>query len=260
MELEGKVALVTGAAHRVGRGIALALASEGIHIILHYRTSVEDARQTASEISRMGTDVLPVQADLSEPAQIAMLFDAAKDHFGRLDILVNSAASFERSTFHKITFRDWDRVMAINLRAPFLCSQHAVRLMDSYPRSFEESALIVNIADGSGTRPWSGYIHHGVSKAGLIHLTRVAALELSPTIRVNAIIPGPILPPAGMEPEGEAWKHMNARIPLRHSGDPDDIGQAVVFLAANDYITGAVLPVDGGEGLLGTQARVFGGN
>jgi pteridine reductase len=256
MNLQDKVALVTGAAHRVGKAIALALAQEGAHIVLHYGASVDAARRTADEIAALGVEVFPFQADLANPAQIAVLFDAVRGRFGRLDVLVNSASSFEHRPFDEITADDWDRVMAVNLRAPFLCSQHASRLMRIEPREHHEAGLIINIADLIGVNAVPGYTQHGVSKAGLIHLTKIAARELAPDIRVNAVVPGPVMAPAGMDPQGRDWERIWRRVPLNRPGDPSDVGRAVVFLAASDYMTGAVIPVDGGEGIMGAPPSV----
>ncbi|MBN1200567.1 MAG: SDR family oxidoreductase [Anaerolineae bacterium] len=250
MNLKGKTALVTGAAHRVGKAIALALAREGVSIIVHYGRSADAAQQTIGEITALGVEALPVQADLRDPAQIAALFQAVEDRFGHLDILVNSAASFVKQPFEDVTVDSWKDVMQANLRAPFLCSQHAARLMRAVQRPADEPALIVNIADLSGLQVRSGYVQHGISKAGLLHLTNISAHELAPDIRVNAIIPGPILPPPGVSPDSERWQQIGARVPLRRPGHPGHIGQTVVFLATNDYITGAAIPVDGGEHLI----------
>jgi pteridine reductase len=251
MDLNGKVALVTGAAHRVGKAIALALAREGANLVIHYGSSESAAQQTAAEIATLGAEAISVQADLSDPPQIEALFEALQSRFGRLDVLVNSAASFQKRPFDQISLEDWERVMAINLRAPFLCTQHAARLMRTIERPGGESALVANIADLSGVYPWLGYGHHGVSKAGLIHLTKAAARELAPGIRVNAIIPGPILPPPGMAPDSEKWQQIGGIVPLGRAGDPENIGQTVVFLARSDYITGVAIEVDGGEHLIG---------
>jgi len=252
MDLQDKVAIVTGGAHRVGKAIALALAREGAHIVVHYGRSEAAARSTVAEIKSLGVRALPVQADLHDPAQIDALFRAVDEEFGRLDVLVNSAASFVKQPFDTIGLDDWKDVLQVNLRAPFLCTQRAARLMRRAERPAGEPALIVNIADLSGLYPWRGYAQHGVSKAGLIHLTKVSAYELAPEIRVNAIAPGAVLPPPGMDPRGETWQSLGARVPLRRTGHPDYVGQTVVFLARNDYITGALIPVDGGEHLVGT--------
>jgi pteridine reductase len=162
---------------------------------------------------------------------------------------VNSAASFENAPFDEITGEAWDAVMAVNLRAPFLCSQAAARLMRASSGA-GVPGLIVNVSDISGLTPWRGYAHHGVSKAALLHLTRVAARELGPHVRVNAVVPGPILPPPGEEEGSEAWRRRGERLPLRRTGRPQDIGEAVVFLARNDFITGETIVIDGGERLL----------
>jgi NAD(P)-dependent dehydrogenase (short-subunit alcohol dehydrogenase family) len=251
MDLQGKVALVTGAAHRVGKAIALALAQQGVHLIVHYGGSGDAARQTAEEIAALGVDAITLQANLSNPDAIDALFNAIDRRFGRLDVLVNSAANFVKQPFDAITLDSWKDVMQVNLRAPFLCSQRAARLMRAASRPADQPALIVNISDLSGVHAWRSYVQHGVSKAGLIHLTRIAAFELAPDIRVNAVVPGAVIAPAGMDPDGERWRRLGERVPLRRTGSPEFVGQTVVFLAQNDYITGAVIPVDGGEHLLG---------
>lgn len=251
MDLHGKVALVTGAAHRVGKSIALALAREGARVVVHYGGSADAAQATADEIAALGVAALLVQADLSQPEAIARLFEAVEARFGRLDVLVNSASNFMKQPLDTITLDDWQLTMAINLQAPFLCTQHAARLMRATERPAGTPALIVNITDLAGLYPWRGFVQHGVSKAGLVHLTKVSARELAPAIRVNAIAPGPVLPPATMDPDGEAWQRVYAAVPLQRPGTPEHVAQTVVFLAQNDYITGAVIPVDGGESLLG---------
>jgi len=252
MELAGKVSLVTGGAHRVGKALALALAQAGTHVVVHYGSSEEEAHQTADEISALGVAALPVQADLTDLMQIEALFKAVKDRFGRLDVLVNSASNFLKQSFDSIRPEDWDRAMQVNLRAPFLCTQLAARLMQIAHRPADQPAAIINIADLMGMQPRRNFVQHGVSKAGLIHLTLTTAYELAPDIRVNAIVPGPILAPAGMDPSSEQWRRIGERVPLGRAGHPDNVAEAVVFLARNDYITGAVLPIDGGEHLIGS--------
>jgi NAD(P)-dependent dehydrogenase (short-subunit alcohol dehydrogenase family) len=249
LDLHNKAALVTGSAHRVGKAIALALARRGADILIHYGRSHDEAERTRREIEALGVQASTFSANLAEPDQIAALFEAVQARLGRLDVLVNSAASFQKQAFDQVTPESWERSMRVNLRAPFLCSQHAARLMGAGER--EAPALIVNIADLSGIVPWMGYVQHGISKAGLLHLTKVSARTLAPAIRVNALVLGPILPPSGMSPESDTWQKIQESVPLKRSADPDEVGRAVVSLAENDFITGAELFVDGGEHLLG---------
>jgi NAD(P)-dependent dehydrogenase (short-subunit alcohol dehydrogenase family) len=251
VDLKGKVALVTGSAHRVGKVIALHLARAGAHLVIHYGSSADAAAQTAEEIRALGVDAVTIQADLRRAEAIDALFEQVAAHYGRLDVLVNSAASFVKQPFDDIAVDDWKDAIQTNLRAPFLCSQHAARLMRSVERPAGQPALIVNIADLSGVIPWRGYVQHGVSKAGLIHLTQISARELGPHVRVNAIAPGAILPPAGMSADSDSWQQMGERVPLKRTGSPDYVAETVVFLAHNDYITGVLIPVDGGEHLVG---------
>jgi pteridine reductase len=243
MELAGKIALVTGAAHRVGKAIALGLAREGVHLIVHYGGSAGAAEATAVEIRALGMQAITAQADLANPTQITALFRQVESHFGRLDLLVNSAASFHRDAFMNISADEWDAVMAVNLRAPFLCMQHAARLMGS------QGGVIINISDLAGVYAWRDFTAHGVSKAGLNHLTKQAARELAPHIRVNTIVPGPILAAPGMSEA--AWEAIADHVPLKRTGTPEDITKAVIYLAQSDYITGESITVDGGEALDG---------
>jgi len=251
MDLEGKVALVTGGAHRVGKAIALALADAGANLVIHYGSSETEAHETVREIKSRGVQAIAVQADLSDPAAIAALFEAITERFARLDVLVNSAANFVKQPFDEATPEDWMTVMQVNLRAPFFCTQHAARLMRAVRRPADQPAAIVNISDLAGLYPWRDFALHGIAKAGVLHLTRITARELGPDIRVNAIIPGAILPPSSMSPDSERWRRMGESVPLQRTGDPKYIAQTVVFLAHNDYITGAAIPVDGGEHLIG---------
>jgi pteridine reductase len=251
MDLAGKVALVTGGGRRLGKAIALALARAGAAVVVHYGSSTAAAEGVAEEIRGLGVAAWTVGADLADPGAIDGLFARVAAEAGRLDVLVNSAATFERRPFDEITVADWERVLAVNLRAPFLCLQRAARLMRSSPRADEAPALVVNLVDLSGTLAWRGQAHHAVSKAGLAHLTRVAARELAPAVRVNAVQPGAILPPPGVAADSPAWRETWERLPLARPGRPELVGDAVVFLAGNDFITGSILPVEGGESLLG---------
>jgi pteridine reductase len=251
MKLEGGVSLVTGASRRLGKQIALAMARRGSAVAVHYRSSRKRAQAAAAELRELGVEAEPLGADLSQPAEIDRLFDELDRRFGRLDLLVNSAASFERGAFEEIAAADWDEVLALNLRAPFLCLQRAASLMRRQPRAGSSPGSVVNVADLSGLLPWSRQAHHGASKAALIHLTRLAARDLAPDVRVNAVVPGAILPPPGMEATDPAWQETVNRLPLRRAGEPGEVGEAVAFLAANDFVTGTTLVVDGGESLLG---------
>jgi len=255
MILEGQVALITGGGRRLGRGITEALARAGCQIIIHYGRSRQKAESTAEELANQGTTVECLQADLRERAQIEELFESVRNRFGRLDVLVNSAASFHQQALMEIEPEIWDRAMNTNLKAAFVCLQQAVPLMLVEDRSSGSPAVVVNIADLSGVFAWPGYTHHGVSKAGLLQLTRSAARELAPRIRVNAVIPGPILPPPGADPSDAGWTDLVNTIPMARPGLPSEVGSAVVFLASNDFITGESVLVDGGEHLLGAGHR-----
>ena len=251
MNLEDTVALVTGAGHRLGRVIALTLAEEGCDVLVHYHRSAEPAEETARTIRQMGRRAETVSTDLTDPSLVDALFESFDKHFDRLDILVNSAASFERQPLAQITCEEWDKVQALNVRAPFLCTQHAaLRMRATETDSHPDQGVIINLADLSGLSTWNGYSHHGVSRASVLHLTKVSARELAPDIRVNAVVPGAILPPAEESLESDTWKARGLRVPLARLGDPLHVSQTVVFLVRNDYVTGATILVDGGEHLL----------
>jgi len=255
MELEGRVALVTGGGRRLGRAITDALGNAGCSMIIHYGKSRQAAEATAEELRGRGVEALCVGADLSVESEVAELFQTVEKSLGRLDVLVNSAATFEKGPLTEATSADWDRVMAINLRAPFLCLRMATPLMQVSWQHDKVPAAVVNIGDLSGVLPWPGFSHHGVSKAGLLHLTRIAARELAPQVRVNAVIPGPVLPPPGASEETEEWQSLVNRIPAARRGWPAEVGETVVFLARNEFILGETIYVDGGEHLLGAGHR-----
>ena len=255
METRGAWALVTGGAKRLGKGIAVSLAQAGTSVVVHHGHSAKEAEETVSEIQGLGVEAFAVAADLTQPVAIETLFSQIEDRCGGLQVLVNSAASFKRKALHEISVEEFDDVIDLNLRAPWLCLRQASRLMlmnDEMPNvRSPECGVAINIADLTGVRSWEGYSHHGVSKAGLIHLTRVAALELAPHVRVNCVVPGAILPPPGMDSDNEQWKQKIAGVPLNRAGNASAVGDAVVSLVRNHFITGSVLMVDGGEHLLG---------
>lgn len=247
IDLAGKVALVTGSARRVGKSIAHALAAAGMHIVIHHGNSDQAAQETLAEVSEFGGDNLVVQADLRHAEEIDSLFQRVDDHYGRIDLLVNSASFFAKGSITQITLADWQHALDVNLTAPFLCSQHAARRMVEQA----DGGNIVNIIDLSAYAPWRAYPHHSVSKAGLKMLTEVFALSVGPQVRVNAIAPGPVLRDDGNSPD--QWERIGQRLPLARTGDPDDVARAVIFLATQPFMTGVTIVVDGGEHLLRTS-------
>ncbi len=235
--MEPPLALVTGAAHRVGRAIALGLARRGYAVALHYHTSAADAARTAAEIEQLGMPVLSLQADLRDEEQIAEMFTRIAAGDLPLRVLVNSAAIMSRGDLRTLPADDWDAALALNLRAPWLCARQAAPLMSP-------GSSIINITDAGISRVWTGYPAYAVSKAGLEMLTRLLAKTLAPGIRVNAVAPGLVLPAPDLPPQ--EWDRLVQRLPLRRSGQVDNLVQAVVFLLENEYITGQTIVVDGG--------------
>jgi pteridine reductase len=233
-----RVALVTGAAKRLGRAVALRLAEEGCDVVIHYRSSESEARDVVSEVEKLGRRALAGSADLVQLGQIKSLFEQTAQHFGRLDILINSAANFFETPFAQVTEADWDRALDSNLKAPFFCAQAAAPLLKA------SRGVIINFADVGGILGWPEFIPHSISKAGVIMLTRTLAKELAPEVRVNAIAPGTITMP-GDPPE---WQQdFIKQAPLKRTGTPTDIADAVSFLVNAKFITGHVLVVDGGR-------------
>ncbi len=245
--LSGKSALVTGSAQRVGAVIALELARQGVNILVHYnRTDAAQLRATLKEIKSLGVAAHSVQADLSTVAGVDALFAGVLESFGKLDIVVNNASVFQKRRLLDISPAEWDLTMAVNLRAPFLITQRAARLMARNPAP---GGVIINISDAGADGPWKDYAHHGISKSALWMLTQVSAQSLGPTIRVNAIVPGPIMKPAGQDLSDEAWARVGARSPLKRTGSAEDVARAVCYLCREDYITGELLHVNAGEHL-----------
>lgn len=240
MTLEGRVVLVTGGAKRVGRAIALALAQRRARVVISYRTSSHDAQAVIAELARYGARPLAVRADLSRPADVKRLMARIRQRYGVLDVLVNSAANFERTPFATLSERDWDATLDTNLKGPFLCALYASRLMRRH------GGKIINIADWAGVRPYRDYLPYCVSKSGVIGLTKALAKELAPKIQVNAIAPGPILPPPEMTMAERA--RVVHRVPLARWGSPQDIANTVLFLIeGTDFMTGSTVFVDGGQ-------------
>ncbi len=231
------LALVTGAAHRLGKAFALTLARLGYDIVLHYHASEDDALQTRREIESLSRNVFPAQADLTQPDQI----DALLSTFETLDVLVNSAAFMPRGDVDSLSLENWDAVLDLNLRAPFLLAQACAQKMT-------DGGLIVNITDVGAQKAWSRYPSYTVSKAALESLTRVLARALAPKIRVNAIAPGFVLQSDVVT--AEEWQRLIGRIPLKRPARSDEITSALEFLIQNQYITGQTIVVDGGYSLV----------
>ena len=232
--LEGRVVLVTGAAKRIGRGIALRLAREGARVAIHYHGSEAEARSTAAECGNAPL----FKANLERVAEIERLFAAVDAHFGRIDALVNNAARCTCIPALEITEADWDFVHSVNLKATFFCCQQAARRMIA-----GEGGRIVNLSSLGGLRPWSQHAHYCASKAGVIMLTRALAKAFAPKVTVNSVAPGVI--PFG-EPDDRV-RRLISKTPAQRGGTADEIADAVVFfLTASNFITGQVLAVDGG--------------
>lgn len=242
MILQGKVVLVTGAARRIGRTIALAFAAKGSRLAVHYHTSVVDARRVVDAVKSIsGAEADVFRADLEQAKGPEKLADAVARRFGGIDILINSASLYEKTPFALATPADWDRHMAVNARAPFFLAQACA----PYLRRMGEG-IVINIADWSGLRPYADYGPYCASKAALLSVNKILARALAPEIRVNAILPGPVLLPEGMS-EGERKKISEATL-LKRLGTPEAVARACLYLAhAADYSTGAELAVDGGR-------------
>jgi NAD(P)-dependent dehydrogenase (short-subunit alcohol dehydrogenase family) len=235
--LDGQVALVTGAAKRIGRSIALRLAADGADVAVNYETSRPEAESVVREIQSSGRRALAIQADVSIQAEVQKLFAGLEKEFSRLDVLVNNAGMFSGAKFEELTEQNWDRIMNTNLKSQFLCAQAAAPIMKRQGRG-----RIINLSSLGGLLPWPLYTHYCVSKAGCIMLTRCLARALGPEILVNSVAPGTIQFP-GEAPDEEYIR----RVPLHRTGTGDDIAGAVAYLASADFVTGQILVVDGGR-------------
>ena len=239
-KLTGKVALVTGAAKRLGRAIALHLAREGADVVVHFHRSSEEAQEVVTQITDLGRRAICLPADLAKKSDIDMLLANSNKEFGRLDILINNASNFLHAEFASITEEIWDAALDVNLKAPFFCAQAAAPLLK------RNNGVIINLSDVAGFLGWTGYIPHSVSKAGVSMLTRVLAKALAPEIRVNAIAPGTITMPD--DPPELAADYIK-RAPLHRTGTTADVTAALSFLINSPFITGEVLLLDGGRTL-----------
>jgi pteridine reductase len=235
------LALVTGAAHRLGKFFALTLARRGYAILLHYYRSDDEAATTADEIRSLGVPVYLAQADLKDGTKISSLLSALNSLPHHLKVLINSASVMPRIEIPATSAADWDATFALNLRAPFLLAKQAAERM-------EDGGLVVNITDAGAHKLWTGYPAYVVSKSALETLTRVLAKALAPRIRVNAIAPGLVLPSNNITQE--EWDKLVERLPTKHPVHLEEVGAALTFLLDNPSVTGQIVVVDGGYSLI----------
>lgn len=241
MDLNGKAVLVTGAGVRVGRAIALAAAKHGANVAIHYNRSAAQAEETAVACRALGVRAAIGQAELSNHGQVRGMVVTLAETLGSLDAVVNSASVFYKTPLDTVTDDHWRENLDVNLLAPWWVIEAALPYMRRAGQG-----KVVNIADWAGMKPYTGYLPYVVSKAALISLTLALAKELAPLITVNAVAPGPMLPPPDMD--AEQILRIAKRIPLERWGSPEDVAAAVMyFLAGSDYSTGAILSVDGGS-------------
>ena len=241
MDLQDRVALVTGGARRLGRTIALALARAGARVVVHYHRSAAPAQELLEELRALGVGGAAVGGDLSVVGEVERVVDTAIQCWGRLDVLVNSAGIWDATPLGTVTPERWDELINTNLRSAFFAAQRAA------PALRAAQGAIVNIADVGALRPWRNHTPYLVSKGGLVTLTKALAKDLAPEVRVNAVAPGPVLLPEDWT-AGQAERAARSVL-LGRVGSPDDVAEAVVYLARADYVTGVVLPVDGGQRL-----------
>lgn len=241
MELNGKVALVTGAARRVGRTIAIRLAARGATMAVHYNRSRDEADDAVAEIERSEGRAQAFGANLESVAEIERMVNEALAAFGRIDVLVNCASVFYRKPLEDVTERDWDLNLDVNLKAPFFLSKYAGAAMRR-----QGAGKIVNIGDWAGIRPYNNYLPYTVSKSGIIGLTRALAKALAPEVQVNCVALGPVMPPEDYSAEENA--RLAEATLTKRIGSPTDVANAVLFLCeGTDFATGSTLMLDGGR-------------
>ena len=243
MDLTGKVALVTGAAKRVGKAIVLALAERGCKLVVHYNTSQGEAEQTLLELHNTGHEAIMLQADITQESDVERMIERAVNHFGRIDVLVNNAAIFYRTPIDTVTFDDWEQIMDVNLNGTFYCAHKIGLRMKKLGWGH-----IINMADVAGQNPWTDYVPYSVSKACVLAFSQGLAMELAPEVMVNTVIPGPVLFQDDTPPEIQ--QREIEKTLLKSAGTPEEVANLVIFVAESDFSTGAVFSVDGGRSLM----------
>ena len=238
MDLRSSVALVTGGAHRLGRAIALGLGRMGADVVIHYHASADRAQELAAELQALGVAATSIAGDLAVVADVERVVDQAIAFRGRLNLLVNNAGIWGSTPVGTVTQERWDELIATNARSAFFAAQRAA------PALRAAHGAIVNIADVGALRPWRNHTPYLVSKGAVVTLTEALAKDLAPEVRVNAIAPGPVLLPEGWTPE--QIEGAARTVLLRRVGSAEDIAQAVIYLAQAEFVTGVILPVDGG--------------
>ena len=248
--LRGRTAVVTGAARRLGRASALALAGAGADVAITYLESGREARETVVDLSGLGVRAFAFRCDVTDEASVRATMKDAGRELGRIDILVNNAANYETAEFERLTVRQWDAMFASNTRGPFLVAREALKWMRR-KRGKGQPAIegkIINMGSLGGLRPWATHAHYCSSKAALHMLTKVMAKALAPEIAVNAVAPGMI--DLGEKSAAAFMRRMAKQTPMRRNGRADEIAAAVLFFAAApQFVTGQILAVDGGLGL-----------
>ncbi|NET60162.1 MAG: SDR family NAD(P)-dependent oxidoreductase [Symploca sp. SIO2E6] len=244
MDLNGKVALVTGGGIRVGRALVIALAKAGCNVFIHYGNSASPAAEVKAEVESLGVQAITYSANLADPAATDTVIPQAVEAFGKVDILINSASIFpDEDKFNQLDVALWDKIFAINLRAPFQLSQAFAKQIPP-----DGQGKIVNINDARIPRPNPHKFAYRLTKRGLWDMTEMLALELAPRITVNAVALGQILePPGDPDPQKFMEDYANRRIPLKIPGNTQVVTDSVLFLLAQDFLTGSTVKLDGGE-------------
>lgn len=245
MEISGKIALITGGAHRVGKAITLMLAQAGATVVVNYHAAADEALATVAEAEALGVAAMAIQGDVADRVAVEQMVAAVTERFGGVDIIINNASYFGKTPFPSsdpTIYERWERVTRILIDGPFFICNMLVPTMQA-----RGGGAIVNIIDLSVWHPWADFTAHAVGKSGLLALTRQLAFELAPTIRVNAVAPGIVLPPPNYSERRQTASAQ--RNLLERWGSPDDVTKAVKYLLEADFVTGEVVTVDGGERL-----------